>query len=435
MEIQEILNKLQIAALNTMQHAVLNSYDSTKDFVLHSPTGSGKTLAFALLLGKQLKKDTDGVQALILVPTRELALQIEQVMRKVHTGHKITCVYGGNDTKTERNKLREAPSLLIGTPGRVMYHIERGHIDSRTIQTLILDEFDKSLEFGFHGQMLYIIERLPELQNRILTSATKMADVPSFTGIREGFVTVDFSADADSAPRLSIQKVVAPAQQKLNALFKLLCKNAEKKTIIFCNHREAVDHISELLEQREIIHDMFHGGLEQEDRELALLKFRNNSNRILITTDLAARGLDIPEVDVIIHYQLPYKEDAFIHRNGRTARMQASGEVYVILKPEEEYPYVPQDSETVSLEDEYPLPPNSPFATLYITGGKKDKINKIDIVGFLLHLEGVSKEQVGIIEVKDKESYVAVERAIAANMIRQANNQKIKGKKVRVGRT
>lgn len=434
MELQHILNRMQIAELNAMQHAVLSNYDNTKDFVLHSPTGSGKTLAFALLLAKHIKKDKNGVQALILVPTRELAFQIEQVMRKVLAGYKITCVYGGNDTKTERNKLREAPSLLIGTPGRVMYHIERTYIDASTIQTLVLDEFDKSLEFGFQGQMQYIIEQLPRLQHRILTSATKMTDIPTFTGIGD-FVTVDFSADADTAPKLTIKKVITPAQYKLSTLFKLLCRNGEKKTLIFCNHREAVDHISELLENREIIHDMFHGGLEQEDRELALLKFRNNSNRILITTDLAARGLDIPEVDVIIHYQLPYKDDAFIHRNGRTARMQASGEVYVILKPEEEYSYVPEDSETVLLEDEYPLPPNSPFATLYITGGKKDKINKIDIVGFLLNLNGISKEQVGIIEVKDKESYVAVERAIAASIIKQANNQKIKGRKVRIGRT
>ena len=434
MEPQQILNRMQIAALNPMQHAVLDNYDSTKDFVLHSPTGSGKTLAFGLLLAKHLKKDKQGIQALILVPTRELALQIEQVMRKVLMGYKITCVYGGNDTKSERNKLREAPSVLIGTPGRVMYHIERTYIDASTIQTLVLDEFDKSLEFGFQGQMEYIIEQLPQLRHRILTSATKMVTIPAFTGIGD-FVTVDFSTDADTTPKLTIKKVITPAQYKLSTLFKLLCKNGEKKTLIFCNHREAVDHISKLLEDREIIHDMFHGGLEQEDRELSLLKFRNNSNRILITTDLAARGLDIPEVDVIIHYQLPYKEDAFIHRNGRTARMQASGEVYVILKPEEEYPYVPEDSETLLLDEEYPLPPNSPFATLYITGGKKDKINKIDIVGFLLNLDGISKEQVGIIEVKDKESYVAVERAVAAGIIKQANNQKIKGRKIRIGRT
>lgn len=425
---------MKIAALNTMQQAVLNDYDSAKDFVLHSPTGSGKTLAFALLLAKHLKGEQGGVQALILVPTRELALQIEQVMRKVLVGHKITCVYGGNDTRSERNKLREAPTLLVGTPGRLMYHIERSHIDVSTLHTLVLDEFDKSLEFGFQGQIQSILGQLHQLQRRILTSATKMADIPDFTGMRD-YVTVDFSSDADTIPNLSIKKVFSPAQHKLNTLFKLLCKNGEKKTLVFCNHRDAVDHISALLDDREIIHDMFHGGLEQEDRELALLKFRNNSNRILITTDLAARGLDIPEVDTIIHYQLPYKADAFVHRNGRTARMKASGDVYVILKPEEDYPYVPENSEQIMLEDSYSLPPNSPYATLYITGGKKHKINKIDVVGFLLHLEGVSKEQVGIVEVKDTESYVAVDRSVAASIIKQANNQKIKGRKVRVGRT
>lgn len=434
MELQHILQRLQISELNDMQQAVLDQYDPSKDFILHSPTGTGKTLAFTLLIGKHLSEKPNRTQALILVPTRELALQIEQVVRKVYTGFKVTCVYGGNDTKVERNKLREAPAILIGTPGRVTYHLERGHIAPADIQTLILDEFDKSLEFGFHGQMVYIIEKLTNLQHRVLTSATKMEDIPDFTGVTD-HVTVDFSSDKPSAPQLVIKKVIAPAQHKLKVLFKLLCLNGDKKTIIFCNHREAVDHISDLLNDREVIHDLFHGGLEQSDRELALLKFRNNSNRILITTDLAARGLDIPEVDCIIHYQLPYKEDAFIHRNGRTARMQAKGEVFVILKPEEDYPYVSADSTIVELEEDYPMPPNSPFATLYITGGKKDKINKVDIVGFLLNLPDVEKEDVGLIEVKEKESFVAVRRSIALQLIKLAKDQKIKGKKVKVGRT
>lgn len=334
----------------------------------------------------------------------------------------------------ERNKLREAPAILIGTPGRILYHMDRNHFDPQTISALVLDEFDKSLEFGFIGQMTSIVERLTNLTNRILTSATTMTDIPTFTGIGE-YVMVNYLDNSAAAPKLSIKKVIAPAQHKLKALFKLLCKNGPKKTLIFCNHREAANHISELLEDREIIHDLFHGGLEQVDREIALLKFRNNSNRILITTDLAARGLDIPEVDTIIHYQLPYKEDAFIHRNGRTARMQSSGEVYVILKPEEDYPYIDKDCPEELLDGEYDLPPNSPFATLYITGGKKDKINKIDIVGFILNLEDVQKDDLGIIEVKEKEAYVAVKRSIALSIIKQANNQKIKGKKVRVGRT
>lgn len=435
MIIQQVLDRMQIAELNAMQKEVLERYDAQQDFILHSPTGSGKTLAFSLLLGQKLSPEKEGVQALILVPTRELALQIEQVIRKVHQGYKVTCCYGGNDTKVERNKLREAPAILIGTPGRVMYHLERLTIRPETINTLILDEFDKSLEFGFQGQMIYIIERLQNLSQRILTSATMMTEIPEFTGIGQ-HVTVNHLHHAEAAPKLTIKKVVAPAQNKLKALFKLICKNGPKKTIIFCNHREAADHISELLEDREIIHDLFHGGLEQSDRELALLKFRNNSNRILITTDLAARGLDIPEVDTIIHYQLPPKEDAFIHRNGRTARMQASGEVFIIVKPEDSYPYLVEDYEEEVLDrDDYPLPPNSPYATLYITGGKKDKINKIDVVGFLLNLPDIKKENVGLIEIKEKESYVAVERHLAIQIIKEANLQKIKGRKVKVGRT
>jgi len=434
MPLEQVLQRMQISDLNEMQKEVLEKYKPSTDFILHSPTGSGKTLAFNLMLLKRIEKDKSGVQTLILVPTRELALQIEQVVKKVFIGYKITCCYGGNDTKTERNKLKDAPAILIGTPGRIMYHLERGHFDPFNIHTLVLDEFDKSLEFGFQEQMSYIIERLPKLGNRILTSATTMSEIPAFTGISH-YTMVNYLNDENTAPKITIKKVIAPAQHKLKALFKLLCKNGIKKTLIFCNHREAVDHISELLEDREVIHDVFHGGLEQTDRELALLKFRNDSNRILLTTDLAARGLDIPAVDVIIHYQLPYKEDAFTHRNGRTARMQAEGEVFIILKPEEDYPYIPSDTATEILDEEYPLPPNSPFATLYITGGKKDKINKIDIAGFLLHLNGIAKEDIGIIEVKDKEAYVAVNRSVAADIIKQANNQKIKGRKVRVGRT
>src|SRR5690606_11698660 len=231
---------------------------------------------------------------------------------------------------------------------------ERTYVDASTIHTLVLDEFDKSLEFGFQGQMQYIIEQLPQLQHRILTSATKMTDIPTFTGIGD-FVTVDFSADVDTTPNLTIKKVITPAQYKLSTLFKLLCKNGEKKTLVFCNNRQAVDHISDLHEDREIIHDMYHRGLEQADRELALIRFRNNSNRIWLTTDLAARGLDIPEVDVIIHYQLPYKEDAFIHRNGRTARMHAKGEVIVMLKPDDDFPYLPESTEELIIEEDLPL--------------------------------------------------------------------------------
>lgn len=434
MQIERILNSMQIDELNEMQKSVMHQHILEKDFVLYAPTGSGKTLAFCLILTKYLQQELTNTQILIIVPSRELALQIESVTKKVNQNFKVTCCYGGNSTKTERNKLRDAPAIIVGTPGRLLYHFDRNHINSDKLTTVVLDEFDKSLEFGFQPQMESIINCLPNLTTRILTSATKMEEIPSFTGLNN-YVLCDFSSDKRIIPNLRIKKVVSPAKYKLRTLFDLLCSNGSKKTLIFCNHRDAVDHISQLLEDRDITHDLFHGGLEQSDRELAILKFKNNSNRILIATDLAARGLDIPEIDIIIHYQLPYQEDSFIHRNGRTARMQAHGEVYVLLNPDENYPYLPKDTEEVQLNKEYPLPPKSPYMTLYITGGKKNKISKTDILGFLLSFESVEKDHIGLIEIKNQESYVAVERSMATIIIKEANNKKVKGRKVRIGRT
>ncbi len=433
MQLQAILNRLDISSLNEMQTHVLESYESDRDLILLSPTGSGKTLAFSLLLVGQLAGHAGKVEVLVMVPSRELAMQIEQVLKKIAIGHKVTCVYGGHSTSIEKNRLKDAPAIIIGTPGRIKQHLEERNFDAGHIHTLVLDEYDKSLELGFHQQMDFIIRQLPAVRSRIMTSATFMESIPAFTKIQSP-VLVNFLGDRAKMPQITIKKVVAPVQKKLEALLKLICKTGNKKTIVFCNHREAVDHVSQLLSNRNIIHDSFHGGLEQQDRELALLKFRNHSNHLLITTDLAARGLDIPQVDVIIHYQLPLQEDAFIHRNGRTARMQAEGEVYVMLKPDEVYPFIPAETAKEEFPEYYDLPENSPFATLYISAGRKDKINKIDIVGFLLHLEGVEKEDIGIIEIKDKAAYVAVKRDLATTIIKIANGQKIKGRKVKIGR-
>ncbi|MHC8949910.1 DEAD/DEAH box helicase [Sphingobacterium hungaricum] len=434
MQLDSILSRLQISDLNAMQHEVLNQYDTNKDFLLLSPTGTGKTLAFTLLLLKELEENTNAVQCLIVVPTRELALQIETVVRKVIQGYKVTCVYGGHDTKVERNNLKEAPAILIGTPGRIIYHLDRNHFDPETVKTIILDEFDKSLEYGFQDQMTKIIDACTSIRKRILTSATEMTEIPDFVRINDK-VSVNFLNEASSKPDISYKKITSTVQRKLISLFNLICKLQDQKILVFCNHRDAVEHISELLENREIIHDVFHGGLEQEDRELALLKFRNKSNHILLTTDLASRGLDIPEVDAIIHYQLPAKEDDFIHRNGRTARMLAKGTVYVLLKPEDNYSYLPEIIDEEELDRDYPLPPSSKYATVYVSAGKKNKVNKIDLVGYFLSIDGIHKDDIGIIEVKDYESFVAVNRKIVASLIQTATNGKIKGKKIRVGRT
>ncbi|WP_316764934.1 DEAD/DEAH box helicase [Pedobacter aquatilis] len=430
--IENALKRLNITALNDMQNASLKAAKAGKDVVLIAPTGSGKTLAFLLSLLSNLKVDIKGVQALVLVPSRELALQIEQVFKQMGTSFKVNCCYGGHAVRIEKNNLAHPPAVLIGTPGRIAYHLEHQNFDESFVETLILDEFDKSLEFGFEQDMSYIIGSLLSLKQRILTSATKMEEVPAFVKLNNP-VEVDFSKNAEVKPDLKLKKVVAPtAADKLDVLFKLLSKIGNKNTLVFCNHRETVDRISDLLFEHGLEHDVFHGGMEQFDREKALLKFRNGSHKILVTTDLAARGLDIPEVENIVHYQLPYTEDAYIHRNGRTARMNAKGTAYAVLTNEEHYKYLPENIEEEKLGEKYKMPEVSDWQTLYLAHGKKDKINKIDIVGLFLQKGGLDKEDLGLIEVKDTTSYIAVKRNKVDKLLKVLSGEKIKGKKLKL---
>jgi len=429
--IENALKRLNIAALNDMQNASVRAAKKGVDVVLVAPTGSGKTLAFLLPLLSVLKADVKGVQALILVPSRELALQIEQVFKQMGTPFKVNCCYGGHAVRIEKNNLAHPPAVLIGTPGRIAYHLERNNFDESFIQNLVLDEFDKSLEFGFEQDMSFIIGSLLSLKQRILTSATKMEEIPPFVKLNKA-IEIDFSKDIEVKPDLKLRKVVAPAADKLEILFKLLSKIGGANTLVFCNHRETVDRISDLLFEHGLGHDVFHGGMEQADREKALLKFRNGSHKILITTDLAARGLDIPEVENIVHYQLPYTEDAYIHRNGRTARMHATGTAYAVVTDEEHYKYLPDNIEEEKLGEKYKLPEVSDWVTLYIANGKKDKINKIDIVGLFLQKGGLQKDDLGLIEVKDTTSYVAVKRGVVDELLKALIGEKIKGKKLKL---
>ncbi|WP_448698412.1 DEAD/DEAH box helicase [Mucilaginibacter sp. AW1-3] len=428
--IKQALANLNIAELNEMQQACLNA-DPQKDMILLSPTGSGKTLGFLLPVVKSLNADIDTVQALIMVPSRELALQIEQVFRTMGTGFKVNCCYGGHDTRVERNNLSQPPAVLVGTPGRIAYHLRHENFVTDNIKTLVLDEFDKALEFGFQEDMAHIIGQLKHLKRRILTSATAMDEIPAFTGLTNA-ITINFLKINKSASALKLKAIVTKADEKLETLFSLICKIGNKVTLVFCNHRDAVDRISDLLWDMRVIHDVFHGGMEQEDREKALIKFRNGSTQILITTDLASRGLDIPEIEFIIHYQLPHNKEAFTHRNGRTARMHAEGTAYLLLTPEERYDYLETEPEIETLPESDTLPAPTSWATLYIGAGKKDKVNKVDIVGLLLKKTKLAKDDIGLIEVLDYTSYVAVKRKLIKQTVDMIKTEKIKNKKVKI---
>lgn len=431
-QVQEVLNNLNITSLNEMQLKALEAFDQPHDLVILSPTGSGKTLAFLLPILSWLKEDVKGVQALILSPSRELALQIEHVFKSMGSSFKVNSSYGGHAFKIEQNNLSQAPAVLVGTPGRLADHIRRESFDPSTVTLLILDEFDKALEFGFEKDMSFIIAQCPSVRKRMLTSATKPDAISSFTGISNP-IELNFLTEVSTPKGLSFKSVVSDGHDKLDVLFKLLCSLPVGPSLVFCNHRDAVDRISELLKQKGIKHGVFHGGLEQVERERALIKFRNGSHAMLITTDLAARGLDIPNIKHVVHYQLPLTEDAFIHRSGRTARMHAEGTAYLVLAEGEEYPkYLKEKPTLFHLEEVLVVPELPVWETLYISAGKKDKINKVDIVGLVLQKGALTKEDLGLIEVQDNASYVAIKRDKIQEVLARIRHEKIKKQKVKM---
>lgn len=430
--IEQSVKNLGFQQLNEMQQASLEANKENENVVLVSPTGSGKTVGFLMPLVERLKEDSKNVQALIICPSRELAMQIEQVFKKMGTGFKINACYGGHAMKTERNNLSNPPAVLVGTPGRLADHIRRETVDLEFVETLILDEFDKALELGFKKEMEFIVDELFSLNKRILTSATEALKIPDFTGIVD-YKKLVFSKAEDEPQRLTLKKVQAEGKDKLQALFNLVCTLGNEATLIFCNHRDAVERISDLLWDEGLVHEVFHGGLEQDERERALLKFRNGSHHLLICTDLASRGLDIPEIKHVIHYQLPVKKEPFVHRNGRTARMKAEGTGYLMLAVGDYLPdYIVDKLPKFEVSKEIELPTEPEWQTLYIGGGKKDKINKIDIVGFLIKKGGLGKDELGLIEVQDFTSYVAVKKEKINGLIKKLKQEKLKKKKVKL---
>jgi superfamily II DNA/RNA helicase len=429
--VEDTLSNLQIESLNDMQQASLEANQTADSVILLADTGSGKTLAFLLPVAKLLERNKPVTQALIIVPSRELALQIEQVFKKMGTGFKITCCYGGHLRETEENNLKQAPALIVGTPGRLADHIRRGNIVTSHIETLVMDEFDKLLEQGFEEEMAFIIASLPALKKRMLTSATEAVDIPAFVGLANP-VAINF-LKGEKPPALEIQMVRSDEEDKSNTLFKLICSIGNRSTIVFCNQREVVEQLSAFLKEKGIVNVFYHGAMEQQERDSALCKFRNGSSNVLVTTDLASRGLDIYNIRYIVHYQLPTTEESFTHRNGRTARMEASGTAILILAPHERLPgYITPPPTTINLPPTAVLPPKPVWSTLFIAAGKKDKVNKVDIVGFLTNKGKVKKEDIGLIEVKDFFSFVAVRKAHVSQTLQMIKDERIKNKKVKI---
>ncbi len=430
---QDILNKLNIDQLNPMQEEAIAAINSNAEIILLSPTGTGKTLAFLLPIIASLDENCSEIQALIIVPSRELAIQIEQEIRKMGAGYKAIAVYGGRSGSQDKIDIKHRPAILIGTPGRVADHLRRDRFSIESIMTIVLDEFDKSLEIGFEKEMIEIADALPNVQKKILTSATQRVQVPAFVGLRNP-IYIDYSHEEIS--KLTISNIISPTKDKLDTLLAILNHIGDQPGIIFCNFKDTIQYVSDFLIQKEILHGCFYGGMEQKDRERALIKFRNGTHQILIATDLAARGIDVPEMKFIIHYQLPIKKHEFTHRNGRTARMHKEGTAYVIQWAEEDLPAFIEVKQLnnfrVSELKEAEERDKNLWKTIFISGGRKDKISKGDIAGLFIKQGKLSKDQIGIIELKQDCAFVGVHESAIEDLIPLINNTKLKKKKIRV---
>lgn len=425
----DILSKLNIQQLNPMQEEAIAVIEKADNTIILSPTGTGKTLAFLLPLIETLDPNIDEVQALILVPTRELAIQIEQVVRNMGTGYKVNAVYGGRPMSKDKIEIKHNPSILIGTPGRILDHFDSDRFSKEGIETLVLDEFDKALEIGFEEEMSAILNELPNLKKRILTSATQGVGIPDFVKLDKPVVINYLQKKKES--QLAIKTVVSTNRDKLHRLLDLLLHLGNDPGIIFCNFRDSIEEVSSFLQKNRIAHSCFSGGMEQKNRERSLIKFRNGTSQILIATDLAARGIDIPELKYIIHYELPHSLEEFIHRNGRTARVNAKGTAYVLKWEKENLPSFIKDTQKADILKRTVRNPQF-WETLFISGGRKDKISKGDIAGLFFKQGNIDRDQLGEIELKQDCAFVAVPLEIAEDLVKKLNNSRLKKKKVRI---
>lgn len=417
-----------IEALNELQLEMLAA-DSRK-VELIAPTGSGKTLAFGVYLLKRLKAPGSGIQAVTIVPSRELALQVGEVFRRIAVGYKTSVFYGGHPMVEEIKSLSATPDILVATPGRLVDHMNRATLSVADVRMLVLDEYDKSLELGFEVEMKRILRAMTSLHNVVLTSATRLANMPAY--LPDAPTMVVESKSNDPRIRTDIVHVESPMRDKMQTLVDLLESLPDGKAIVFVNHRESAERVYDHLRKAKMPAGIYHGGLEQRERELAVDLLNNGTTPILVTTDLASRGLDIAAVDNVIHYHLPPSAEAWVHRNGRTARMGADGCVYVITSEADNIPeYVEWEREYVpSHKNANPIMSHN--ATLYLNLGKKEKISRGDILGFLMANTGVESSSIGRIIVKDHSAIAAVDRNKASEMLKMLEGCKIKNKRVKI---
>jgi ATP-independent RNA helicase DbpA len=416
-----------------------------QDIAGQAPTGSGKTAAYALPLLQQLDLSQDAVQALVLVPARELALQVRDELKRLGKflpNLRVAAFYGGHGFGEETKSLKQAPHVVVATPGRLFDHLDRRTLIPNKLQLLVIDETDKLLELKFQEALANIVQRLPRRRQTLLFSATmpeKVLDLVRKNLTRPRHVQAD--AQAEALPEsLTLLGHVGTAEKKPAALFHLLQRPETGRTLVFCNTRQRCEELARFLTSRGVAAEALHGKLPQPERDKALLKLRNGSALALVATDVAARGIDVTDLDTVVQFEVPDKADTFQHRAGRTARAGAAGTAHILATPAEQA-QVQRWSLDKSIKWEPlqapALPPAAKVAkpttvTLHVSAGRKQKVSAHDLVGALVNVAGVAREDLGRIEVFDHYSYITVPREASRAVQESMAGARIKGQKVRV---
>ncbi len=420
--------------LSPMQHSFIAATPQHRQIILHAPTGSGKTLAFTLAALSSINPLQKGTVCLVIVPSRELALQCEGVMRSVPSEVRTLSLVGGHLAADEARRLTElGPQVVFATPGRLLYHINRGTLHTESINLLIIDEFDKCLELGFREEMLAIRENL--LRNKhekdfctwLFSATNSSIEFEPFIEEKTAKV-IDFCTGSKNDERSTLITVPSPEKDKLDTLARLLSHINGEQAIVFLSYRESAERTGKFLKEQGFSVETYHGGLEQRDRERALHHFRSGARNVLVATDLAARGLDITSVRHIIHYHLPADEATFEHRNGRATRWEGLGTSYLIIGPTEIFPdFLPADDESLEVSSQPVRPVRPEWTSVYVGKGRKDKLSKGDIAGFFCKKGGLKQGDLGLIEIFDHHAFITIRRNKLRAALNGVQGEKIKG--------
>jgi ATP-independent RNA helicase DbpA len=442
--LQAALAQLGYSQMTPIQAATLPLALAGHDLIAQAPTGSGKTAAFALTLLTNLNPRRFAVQALVLCPTRELAEQVAQEIRRLASAEdnvKILTLCGGATMRPQLASLEHGAHIVVGTPGRLLDHLERGSLDLSALNTLVLDEADRMLDMGFHDDIATVARACPKQRQTLLFSATYPTGIDQLSKafLREPKEVKLASVHTPHKIRQVFYEV--KEDERLHAVSLLLRHHRPASTLAFCNTKQQCRDLVDVLTAQGISADALHGDLEQRDRDDVLLKFVNRSSSVLVATDVASRGLDIDDLAAVINVDITPDREVHIHRIGRTGRADAQGLALSLASMEEMGRVgnieLAQGSETRwgkldELTDTAPGQPLlAPMQTVQILGGRKDKIRPGDVLGALTGDAGFAATQIGKIKVADTATYVAVERSIAAEAVKRLNAGKVKGRKIK----